>query len=155
MVLPQAMAWVQYWFCVLSLKFCGKSKKICGDISQLSPAFCMYAWVALTPLLSTIVLIGRIDDNDVQIQQWEQRHLLMYRIWHQGLVGGRTQNISFWLLDTIEDEPTWQLCERIIVVYIVAVLRWDLGSMIISWRAQLGPEAVLYQHKGHVFLCPR
>ena len=44
MVLPQAMAWVQYWFCVLSLKFCGKSKKICGDISQLSPAFCMYGY---------------------------------------------------------------------------------------------------------------
>ena len=43
MVLPQAMAWVQYWFRVLSLKFCGKSKKNCGDISQLSPAFCMYA----------------------------------------------------------------------------------------------------------------
>ena len=43
MVLPQAMAWVQYWFRVLSLKFCRKSKKICGDISQLSPAFCMYA----------------------------------------------------------------------------------------------------------------
>ena len=42
MVLPQVMAWVQYWFCVLSLKFCGKFKKNCGDISQLSPAFCMY-----------------------------------------------------------------------------------------------------------------
>ena len=27
MVLPQAMAWVQYWFRILSLKFCGKSKK--------------------------------------------------------------------------------------------------------------------------------
>ena len=46
MVLPQAMAWVQYWFRVLSLKVCGKSKKICGDISQVSPAFCTYA---LTP----------------------------------------------------------------------------------------------------------
>ena len=44
MVLPQAMAWVQYWFRVLSLKFCGKSKKNCGDISQVSPAFCMYAY---------------------------------------------------------------------------------------------------------------
>ena len=44
MVLPQAMAWVQYWFRVLSLKFCRKSKKICGDISQLSPAFCMYGY---------------------------------------------------------------------------------------------------------------
>ena len=43
MVLPQAMAWVQYWFRVLSLKFCGKSKKNCGDISPQSPAFCMYA----------------------------------------------------------------------------------------------------------------
>ena len=42
MVLPQAMAWVQYWFRVLSLKFCGKSKKKCGDISPQSPAFCMY-----------------------------------------------------------------------------------------------------------------
>ena len=42
MVLPQAMAWVQYWFRILSLKFCGKSKKICGDISPQSPAFCMY-----------------------------------------------------------------------------------------------------------------
>ena len=42
MVLPQAMAWVQYWFRVLSLKFCEKSKKICGDISPQSPAFCMY-----------------------------------------------------------------------------------------------------------------
>ena len=44
MVLPQAMAWAQYWFRVLSLKFCGKSKKICGDISPQSPAFCMYGW---------------------------------------------------------------------------------------------------------------
>ena len=43
MVLPQAMAWVQYWFRVLSLKFCGKFKKNCGDISPQSPAFCMYA----------------------------------------------------------------------------------------------------------------
>ena len=43
MVLPQAMAWVQYWFRVLSLKFCEQSKKNCGDISQVSPAFCMYA----------------------------------------------------------------------------------------------------------------
>ena len=42
MVLPQAMAWVQYWFRVLSLKFCKKSKKNCRDISQVSPAFCMY-----------------------------------------------------------------------------------------------------------------
>ena len=42
MVLPQAMAWVQYLFRVLSLKFCGKSKKNCGDISQVSPAFCIY-----------------------------------------------------------------------------------------------------------------
>ena len=42
MVLPQAMVWVQYWFRVLSLKFCRKSKKICGDISQVSPAFCIY-----------------------------------------------------------------------------------------------------------------
>ena len=36
------MAWVQYWFRVLSLKFCGKSKKNCRDISQVSAAFCMY-----------------------------------------------------------------------------------------------------------------
>ena len=43
MVLSQAMAWVQYWFRILSLKFCGKSKKNCGDISPQSPAFCMYA----------------------------------------------------------------------------------------------------------------
>ena len=42
MVLPQAMAWVQYWFRILSLKFCRKSKKNCGDISPQSPAFCMY-----------------------------------------------------------------------------------------------------------------
>ena len=47
MVLPQAMAWVQYWFRVLSLKFCGKSKKICGDNSPQSPAFCMYALVLI------------------------------------------------------------------------------------------------------------
>ena len=33
---------VQYWFRVLSLKFCGKSKKNCRDISPQSPAFCMY-----------------------------------------------------------------------------------------------------------------
>ena len=36
MVLPQAMAWVQYWFCVLSLKFCGKSKKLRRYISGIS-----------------------------------------------------------------------------------------------------------------------
>ena len=53
MVLPQAMAWVQYWFRVLSLKFCGKSKKICGDISQQSPAFCMYGFVTFIFLPTT------------------------------------------------------------------------------------------------------
>ena len=56
MVLLQAKAWVQYWFRVLSLKFCGKSKKICGDISPQSPAFCMYAKLLLErfPLLSWV-----------------------------------------------------------------------------------------------------
>ena len=74
MVLPQAMAWGQYWFRVLSLEFCGKSKKNCGDISQVSPAFCMYAldppgpcrptpWQPMPtssrgPLYSTLVLLG-------------------------------------------------------------------------------------------------
>ena len=53
MVLPQAMAWVHYWFRVLSLKFCGKSKKICGDISQQSPAFCMYGFVTFIFLPTT------------------------------------------------------------------------------------------------------
>ena len=52
MVQPQAMAWVQYWFRVLSLKFCGKSKKICGDISQVSPAFCMYGWTSTNTRVS-------------------------------------------------------------------------------------------------------
>ena len=43
MVLPQAMAWVHYWFCVLSLKFCGKSKKIAGIYPSYPPLFaCMY-----------------------------------------------------------------------------------------------------------------
>ena len=51
MVLP----WGQYWFCVLSLKFCGKSKKICGDISQVSPAFCMYALVSICHLLLSLI----------------------------------------------------------------------------------------------------
>ena len=64
MVLPQAMAWVQYWFRVLSLRFCGKSKKNCGDISQLSPAFCMYVlkifWFVLlvTALLLCLLSFG-------------------------------------------------------------------------------------------------
>ena len=57
MVLPQAMAWLQYWFRVLSLKFCGKSKKICGDVSQVSPAFCMYGWPC--PFLVLRVSTGR------------------------------------------------------------------------------------------------
>ena len=35
---------------ILSLKFCGKSKKICGDISQVSPAFCMYVFMPETHL---------------------------------------------------------------------------------------------------------
>ena len=42
MVLPQAMAWVQYWFRVLSLKFCGKSKKIAEIYLRYLPLFaCM------------------------------------------------------------------------------------------------------------------
>ena len=43
----------KYWFRVLSLKFCGKSKKICGDISPQSPAFCMYAEDLCTSLTDT------------------------------------------------------------------------------------------------------
>ena len=57
MVLPQAMAWVQYWFRVLSLKFCGKSKKICGDISQVSPAFCMYVFYHCHSVQTTVQII--------------------------------------------------------------------------------------------------
>ena len=42
MALPQAMAWVQYWFRVLSLKFCGKSKKIAEIYLHNLPLFaCM------------------------------------------------------------------------------------------------------------------
>ena len=42
MVLPQAMAWVQYWFRVLSLKFCGKSKKFAVIYHRYHPLFaCM------------------------------------------------------------------------------------------------------------------
>ena len=42
----------KYWFHVLSLKFCGKSKKICGYISPQSPAFCMYgSWLNILPSL--------------------------------------------------------------------------------------------------------
>ena len=67
MVLPQAMAWVQYWFRVLSLKFCGKSKKICGDISQLSPAFCMYG----NPLISWVIGI-RLKEADSEASRcWD------------------------------------------------------------------------------------
>ena len=59
MVLPQAMAWVQYWFCILSLKFCGKFKKICGDISPQSPAFCMYALdFGVLPLHTMYILLN-------------------------------------------------------------------------------------------------
>ena len=42
MVLPQAMAWVQYWFRILSLKFCGKSKKFAEIYLHNLPLFaCM------------------------------------------------------------------------------------------------------------------
>ena len=51
MVLPQAMAWVQYWFRVLSLKFGGKSKKIGGDLSPVSPAFCMYDYTIKSKMM--------------------------------------------------------------------------------------------------------
>ena len=47
MVLPQAIAWVQYWFRVLSLKFCGKSKKnLRRYISAISRFLhvCVKAW---------------------------------------------------------------------------------------------------------------
>ena len=66
MVLPQAMTWVQYWFRVLSLKFCGTSKKICGDISQLSPAFCMYGNLkVLKYILSFCVCNVQLKDLNV------------------------------------------------------------------------------------------
>ena len=50
MVLPQAMAWVQYWFCVISLIFCRKSKKNCGIYLRYLPLFaCMpKGWVHIT-----------------------------------------------------------------------------------------------------------
>ena len=47
MVLPQAMAWVQYWFRVLSLKFCGKSKKKLRGYIPAIPRFlhvCLRPW---------------------------------------------------------------------------------------------------------------
>ena len=43
MVLPQAMAWVQYWFRVLSLKFCGKSKKKLRGYIPAIPRF-LHVW---------------------------------------------------------------------------------------------------------------
>ena len=71
MVLPQAMAWVQYWFRVLSLKFCGKSKKICGDISQLSPAFCMYGHKVLYASKT------RTSYWTSYLQTWKQQRVFM------------------------------------------------------------------------------
>ena len=60
------MAWVQYWFRVLSLKFCGKSKKNCGDISQVSPAFCMYAG----PIVHESMLI-QFPSDMTTIGEWK------------------------------------------------------------------------------------
>ena len=45
MVLPQAMAWVQYWFHVLSLKFYGKSKKIAVIYHRYHPLFACMHWI--------------------------------------------------------------------------------------------------------------
>ena len=53
MVLPQAMAWVQYWFRVLSLKFGGKSKKIGGDtVTAVTRFFHVWLRVLVTPSLT-------------------------------------------------------------------------------------------------------
>ena len=48
MVLPQAMAWVQYWFRVLSLKFCGKSKK---NLRRYISAISRFLHVCFNPKL--------------------------------------------------------------------------------------------------------
>ena len=77
-MLPQAMAWVQYLFRVLSLKFCRKSKRICGDISQVSPAFCMYDlvyfWLSLFSLGGSFV--PWITPPKTGSEKWNARKLV-------------------------------------------------------------------------------
>ena len=68
MVLPQAMAWVQYWFRVLSLKFCGKSKKIAEILSPETLLFSMYV-CHLTSAISSWFF-------DKSVRSWEKKSTL-------------------------------------------------------------------------------
>ena len=72
-------------FAFYSLKFCGKSKKNCVDISQVSPAFCMYVSVLVFWLPALVfVLWGRslgagAKPNPPPIQVTFNGHLILTR----------------------------------------------------------------------------
>ena len=84
MMLPQAIAWVQYWFRVLSLNFCGKSKKICGDISPQSPAFCMYGLIWLIRLILMADMTDVVDFADrADMADMEWAIWLMWLMWQK------------------------------------------------------------------------
>ena len=86
MVLPQAMAWVRYWFRVLSLKFCGKSKKKIAEIYlRYLPLFaCM---VETSQELRIPSLVPILCEAKIwHLVNWEYRnncHKLWY--WHSQL----------------------------------------------------------------------
>ena len=121
MVLPQAMAWVQYWFCVLSLKFCGKSKKFVEIKSPETLLFWMYG-SAVRRLFSTQNLNWTDNSNQAE---WVLLHAQRYvEIPDKGRVLS-----SFWI---------FSLCRPSVEIHeAVSCLCWAICHVVqvlVAWQ---------------------
>ena len=132
MVLPQAMAWVQYWFRVLRLKFYGKSKKNCGDISQQSPAFCMYdSTVFEDPkVLSTGIIV-------FDHQKLSKPFGVFMFLFQNGVAEG-----GDW--KTLDNSCWWS-----------KKAKWNYGLLIKGKYRIIPPYLVLLEYEYYSFFCPQ
>ena len=142
MVLPQAMAWVQYWFRVLSLKFCGKSKKNCGDISQVSPAFCMYAQWFQWPVVP--YWTSSIDDNHYWLGLRRPISRTFLRL-HQVRQGG-LQHVSFHNCcntssSILLSRSRWECCQYFCAVLVCALpCLWPPACLCVHYLKKRNPS---------------
>ena len=121
MVLPQAMAWVQYWFRVLSLKFCRKSKKNCGEILRYLPLFaCMHKTYGISIVKVLLCCLSRCEPwsfGDSIEPAWP------WALWTQDDRISNNSVIYSWIslrpssLERIENETSMMIHHRSLILF--------------------------------------
>ena len=124
MVLPQAMAWVQYWFRVLSLKFCGKfKKKLRRYISTISRF--LHVWVSVPKWKRGCSQLGLLFQEIFNIKK---------------LLVGWASFFSFWYWKwggTVKKTPC-------IYFIILTTNLWDLMNLAHTWKGSVERKLQMY-----------